>query len=187
MRTTLTIDADVAVRLERLRRSGRPLEEIVNEALRAGLDALERPSRRARTSCATPVDLGDVLMPSDDISEVLDVLDAEEWKQKLGWEGLLAFVRIATNPRVLTRTAAVSRAWGQVEAWLESPVAWIPLPTDRRREILGKLLSLGGSGTTDVHDARLATIALEHGLTLCSADRDFARFPALRFESPLAA
>ena len=83
MRTTLTLDDDVAVRLERLRRNGRPLKEIVNEALRAGLDALERPPKQVRKSYTTPVDLGELLMPIDDISEVLDVLDTEEWKKKL--------------------------------------------------------------------------------------------------------
>lgn len=37
-----------------------------------------------------------------------------------------------------------------------------------------------------VPDAQLAALAIEHGLVLCSADGDFARFPGLRFESPLA-
>jgi uncharacterized protein len=36
-------------------------------------------------------------------------------------------------------------------------------------------------------DAVLAAIALEHGATLCSADRDFARFPGLRWINPLTA
>ncbi len=40
MRTTITLEADVTVRLERLRRD-RPFKELVNEALRRGLDALE--------------------------------------------------------------------------------------------------------------------------------------------------
>jgi predicted nucleic acid-binding protein len=34
--------------------------------------------------------------------------------------------------------------------------------------------------------AHLAALALEHGLTLCSTDGDFARFPALRWINPLA-
>jgi hypothetical protein len=37
-----------------------------------------------------------------------------------------------------------------------------------------------------VHDAHLAALAIEHGLTLCSTDGDFARFPGLRWENPLA-
>lgn len=36
-----------------------------------------------------------------------------------------------------------------------------------------------------VPDAMLAALAIEHGLTLCSADTDFARFDGLRWEDPL--
>lgn len=41
MRTTITLEKDVASRLERLRKT-RPFKELVNEALRAGLDEIER-------------------------------------------------------------------------------------------------------------------------------------------------
>lgn len=37
-----------------------------------------------------------------------------------------------------------------------------------------------------VADAHLATLAMEHGLVLCSADEDFRIFPGLRFENPVA-
>jgi predicted nucleic acid-binding protein len=36
-------------------------------------------------------------------------------------------------------------------------------------------------------DAHLAALALEHGATVCTTDRDFARFPRLKFRNPLAA
>ncbi len=104
----------------------------------------------------------------------------------LPWESLLAFVRIVSNPRIQVRTAPIREAWAQVERWLDAPVAWIPLPTERHRETLGTVLALVGAGTTDVHDAHLAAIALQHGLTVCSADSDFARFPGVRWENPLA-
>jgi uncharacterized protein len=35
-------------------------------------------------------------------------------------------------------------------------------------------------------DAHLAALAMEHGLTLCSADRDFSRFPGLKWMNPIA-
>jgi predicted nucleic acid-binding protein len=38
-----------------------------------------------------------------------------------------------------------------------------------------------------VSDAHLAALAIEHGLTLCSSDGDFSRFPGLRWDNPLAA
>lgn len=35
-------------------------------------------------------------------------------------------------------------------------------------------------------DAHLAALAIEHGATLCTTDRDFARYPGLRLANPLA-
>ena len=69
MRTTLTLDRDVAIALrEEARRSGQPLKRIVNEALRAGLAQRKRPaSRRYRL---TPVSLGGV-MPGVNLNKAL--------------------------------------------------------------------------------------------------------------------
>ena len=78
MRTTLTLDDDVAVRLERLRRQGRTLKEVVNEALRAGLDALEQSPSVRRKSYTEPVDI-QLLVPNiDDVWGVLDAVDSPD-------------------------------------------------------------------------------------------------------------
>ena len=103
----------------------------------------------------------------------------------LPWASLLAFMRITTNPRVFDRPASVSGAWRQVLAWLECDSVWIPDPDNRHREILGDLLQAPGVHANLVPDAHLAAIAIEHGLILCSADGDFARFPGLRWENPI--
>jgi len=103
----------------------------------------------------------------------------------LPWPSLLAFVRIISNPRVVDRPRSLPEAWGQVEAWLDCSPAWIPLPTEHHRETLGELLRVVPRGNL-VPDAHLAALAVEHGLTLCSTDGDFARFPGLRWENPLA-
>ena len=71
-------------------------------------------------------------------------------------------------------------------AWLGSGPVWIPQPTERHAEVLGRLLALPGIRANLVHDAHLAALAIEHGLTLCSADGDFARFQGLRWQNPLA-
>jgi toxin-antitoxin system PIN domain toxin len=104
----------------------------------------------------------------------------------LPWPSLLAFVRVMSNPRVLTRPRSPAEAWSQVEAWLDCPTAWIPLPTERHRETLAGLLMVAVPRGNLVPDAHLAALAIEHGLTLCSTDGDFARFPGLRWENPLA-
>jgi predicted nucleic acid-binding protein len=92
VRTTLTLDDDVAVRLEReVRKRGDSFKAVVNDLLRAGLEAAAAKKRKTR-----------------------------------------AF------------------------------------------------------RTEGVPDAHLAGLAIEHGLTLCSSDGDFAKFPQLKWENPLA-
>ena len=103
----------------------------------------------------------------------------------LPWQSLLAFARIIANPRVLERPEPLSAAWRQVEDWLDQEPVWIPLPTDRHRETLAGLLEQAAWSPSLVPDAHLAALAIEHGLTLCSTDGDFARFPGLRWENPL--
>lgn len=104
----------------------------------------------------------------------------------LPWPSTLAFLRLVTNARVFQRPASVQTAWQQVEAWLNCDVAWIPQPTDRHAEVLGGLLSDPGATANLVPDAHLAALSIEHGLVLCSADSDFARFPQVRWQNPVA-
>jgi hypothetical protein len=103
----------------------------------------------------------------------------------LPWTSLLAFVRVVSNPRVFERPLTVRAAWAQVAEWLDRPNTFVPEPTERHPEILGSLLR---EATTPalVPDAHLAALAIEYGLTLQTSDRDFARFPGLKWENPLA-
>ena len=79
----------------------------------------------------------------------------------------------------------MAAAWDQVAAWLACETTWIPEPTERHAELLREMLTLPGLRGNLVADAHVATLAIEHGLTLCSADGDFARFPGLRWINPL--
>jgi toxin-antitoxin system PIN domain toxin len=103
----------------------------------------------------------------------------------LPWPSLLAFLRLVTNPRIFSKPETTASAWEQVEAWLASSAVWIPLPTDRHQEVLRSLLQAASTRANLIPDAHLAALALEHGLTLCSTDGDFARFPGVRWENPL--
>jgi toxin-antitoxin system PIN domain toxin len=105
----------------------------------------------------------------------------------LPWGSLLAFLRLVTNPRVFERPEPMADAWHQVRAWLACETAWIPQPTERHADLLNELLALPGVHGNLVPDAHLAALALGHGLTLCSTDGDFARFPTLRWQNPIAA
>ena len=105
----------------------------------------------------------------------------------LPWPVLLGFLRVVTNRRVLVRPLSTEDVWGQVTGWLGCDVVWIPQPTERHADILGQLLALPGIRAELVPDAHLAALAIEHGLILCSTDGDFARFPRLRWQNPIAA
>ncbi len=103
----------------------------------------------------------------------------------LPWESLLAFLRLATSPRLFPRPLPMDQAWTQVREWLALPSTWIPTPTESHEATLESLVR--GQGLTGklLMDAHLAALAIDHGLLLCSADRDFKRFPGLRFADPL--
>ena len=104
----------------------------------------------------------------------------------LPWPSLLAFLRIATNPRAYEDPLQPQVAWAQVEAWLAAPASWVPLPTDRHAVVLGDLVSRYQLRANLVPDAYLAALAIEHGVPLCSADTDFARFAEVRWVNPIA-
>jgi hypothetical protein len=83
MRTTLTLDPDNAARLERLRRErDLSLKDVVNDAIRRGLDALDRPVPDHETFKIPVVDLGPPLIA--DPKEALRLLDEEDDLRKMG-------------------------------------------------------------------------------------------------------
>jgi len=95
-----------------------------------------------------------------------------------------AFLRISTNPRAFELPLAPAEAVAAVSSWLEQPVAGILEPGERHMEVLNRLIADGQASGTLIMDAALAAIAIEHGATLYTADRDFARFPGLDWINP---
>jgi hypothetical protein len=82
MRTTLTLDKDVAVQLERIRRSrDASLKQVVNEALRQGLLQMAGKPRPRKPFRTKSVSLGPCLIGSlDDVAEALVVAEGEKLK-----------------------------------------------------------------------------------------------------------
>jgi toxin-antitoxin system PIN domain toxin len=103
----------------------------------------------------------------------------------LPWQSLTAFLRISTHPRATEVPLSPDEAWDHVEAWLSAPAAWIPVPTAAHAEVLGSLIHSYQLRANMITDAQLAAVAIEHGLTVVSADTDFARFSEVRWENPL--
>jgi toxin-antitoxin system PIN domain toxin len=105
----------------------------------------------------------------------------------LCWQTVLAFVRISTNHRVFERPLAAAEAGAIVSAWLALPVVVMLAPGERYWGILNGLLTSAQVAGPLVTDAALAALAIEHGTTLCTTDRDFSRFPGLKTLNPLEA
>lgn len=109
-----------------------------------------------------------------------------EQRVGLPWQSLGAFLRIITRPGISKRPLEPDAAWGYIEDWLACDVAWVPTPTARHAEILGELVKRYQLRGNLIPDAHFAALAIEHGVEVCSADTDFARFTALRWVNPLA-
>lgn len=109
---------------------------------------------------------------------------AEQEPVGFAWTVILAFLRLSTHPAVFPRPLAASAAGEVAERWLEASPAVTVEPTRRHLPLLRGLLGHAGVAANLVGDAHLAALALEHGATVVSFDRDFARFDGLRVLRP---
>ncbi len=114
---------------------------------------------------------------------LLDALGGRE-AVAFAWTVLLAFLRLSTHPSVFLAPLTSAQATEIAEAWLSSPVAVTVEPTRRHLALVRGLLEEAGTAGNLVGDAHLAALALEHGATMVSFDRDFARFEGLAVRRP---
>ena len=103
----------------------------------------------------------------------------------LPWSTLWAFLRISTNPRIWQTPKSLEEAFEIVREWLAEPAVAIVQPGPRHAAILEKLAVECRAAGAMISDAVLAALAIEYGATLASTDRDFSRFPGLRWGNPL--
>jgi hypothetical protein len=103
----------------------------------------------------------------------------------LAWQTITAFIRITTNLRAFARPLDGAEACEVVTSWINQPVVQIVVPGPRHWSIFNRLIVDSKSSGPMIMDAHLAALAIEHGATLCSNDRDFARFDDVRLVDPL--
>jgi predicted nucleic acid-binding protein len=72
-----------------------------------------------------------------------------------------------------------------VDSWLARPNVQVLAPGERHWHLMKELLISGQVRGPQITDAQLAALTIEYGGLLCTTDRDFARFPGLRWTNPL--
>jgi toxin-antitoxin system PIN domain toxin len=103
----------------------------------------------------------------------------------LPWSIIWGFLRICTNPRLWPNPLPAQQAFEIIRGWIAEPGVVVIEPGPRHAEILEHLVIECRAGGPLVSDAVLAALALEFGATLASTDRDFGRFPDLRWVNPV--
>ena len=103
----------------------------------------------------------------------------------LAWIVLLGFLRIAANPKIFPMPVSAAGAIKHIDAWLTVPNVCVITEKPEHWKLLRVLLEETGVAGNLTTDAQLAALAISHGASLVSFDRDFVRFEGLRWETPL--
>lgn len=98
---------------------------------------------------------------------------------------LSGVVRVLTHPRIFDPPMRLTDALAYVAALRAQPRAVALRPGDRHWEIFAELCRTGDARGNLVADAYHAALAIEVGAEFVTTDRDFARFPGLKWKSPL--
>lgn len=122
-------------------------------------------------------------------------LKAREWVEevlsgevpvRLPWQTVGAFLRIATHPALRGERFMPDEALAIVDEWLAQPNVRMIGPGEQHWPVLRRTVLEGQIRGALMTDAQLAALTMECGGTLYTTDRDFSRFPGLRWKNPLA-
>jgi toxin-antitoxin system PIN domain toxin len=98
---------------------------------------------------------------------------------------LSGVIRIVTNPRIFAKPTPLDVALQFAESLREHEACLLVSPGDRHWAIFRRLCRAVGAKGNIVSDAFHAALAIESGAEWITADRDYARFPGLRWRHPL--
>jgi hypothetical protein len=126
--------------------------------------------------------------------------DSERHQQFRGWllsllrsdaafslseQVLSSVVRLTTHSKVFREPSTLSEAFEFVNALREHPNCRIARPGDRHWSVFSRLCEVTKAKANLVTDAWFAAMAIESGGTWVTTDRDYARFPGLKWRHPL--
>jgi toxin-antitoxin system PIN domain toxin len=103
----------------------------------------------------------------------------------LPWQAVSAFLRVMSNPRLPVERFTPDQAARIVDLWLIDANVQIVVPGERYWPLFRRMVVEGQAAGPLVSDAEIAALTIEHGGVLHTADRDFTRFPGLRWVNPL--
>lgn len=98
---------------------------------------------------------------------------------------LSGFVRIVTHPAIFSPPVPLKAALEFADVLRDEPNVILVSPGERHWEIFRRLCLTAGAKGNLVADAFLAALAIEIGGEWITTDRDFSRFPGLRWRHPL--
>lgn len=121
-------------------------------------------------------------------------LQARSWVEKvfsegeplgLPWQTVAAFLRVVTNPKLRGDRFTAEAAAAIVDQWLSQPNVRLLAPGDHHWSLFKAAMVDGQVRGPLITGAQLAALTVEYGGVLHTTDRDFARFPGLRWSNPL--
>ena len=98
---------------------------------------------------------------------------------------LSGFLRMVTNPKIFTVPTLIDDALDFVDAIRGQPNAVEVAPGDRHWSVFRDLCQVAQTKGNLVPDAYHAALAIESGAEWLTTDRDYSRFPGLRWRHPL--
>jgi uncharacterized protein len=98
---------------------------------------------------------------------------------------LAGVIRIVTNPRIFPDSTPISLAIEFANQLREHPGCTVVAPGELHWSIFTRLCKQAGAKGNLVSDAYFAALAIESGAEWITTDRDYSRFPGLRWRHPL--
>jgi len=141
-----------------------------------------------------------VLLPDVNILVYAHREDSSEHLKSLQWlESLInsdeafamselvfsGFLRIVTHPKIFNPPSSIEDALSFTEQIRNQPNCVIVFPQNRHWEIFTKLCVEANAKGNLIADAYHAALTIETGSTWITTDRDFSRFPGLRWSAPV--
>lgn len=98
---------------------------------------------------------------------------------------LSSVIRVTTHPRIFIEPSTLKEAIGFADSVRQQPTCRLVHPADNHWTLFTRLLEVSRAKANLVTDAWYAALAIESGCVWVTTDRDFSRFPGLKWQHPL--